>query len=348
MYTVTPKQARRAATENDVSPAANHEHRPCMEPFYGPHQSGIETTPQAHTTLLAFDLSDDIDRETFVALMRIISDDAARLTQGQAPLGDLSATVAGNPARMTVTFGYGVKLLTKLGLESKLPHGSLEVPHHECDPQWSNADLLVQICADNELAVLQAQRTMSRNLRTHMEFRWVQRGFRPRPDSTAYPFGLDDGQRVQPGTHEFNRTVWAGNRTGAPHWFSGGTTLVVRRILTNTSQPNVPDNDAAPDRRGQTGTWRRGDQPGRAPDPAETIFQRNYRFEGEPAAFTPPETGLLLLSYQGRIDQFTAAKKHLTAPELQSDNATTIGSSVFLIPPGCEYGGWVGDRLLDE
>ncbi|MFB4414257.1 Dyp-type peroxidase domain-containing protein, partial [Pantoea sp. ANP04] len=82
-----------------------------MIPFYGAHQAGITTEPQTHATYIALNLRDALDCESLGRLLRLLSDDAARLTQGQAALADTEPELGAVPARLTVTFGFGPKLV---------------------------------------------------------------------------------------------------------------------------------------------------------------------------------------------------------------------------------------------
>ena len=59
-------------------------------PFYGEHQAGVEMYPQAHQTLVGLTLKKETDRDGLYRLLNILTDDAARLTQGTGALADLS------------------------------------------------------------------------------------------------------------------------------------------------------------------------------------------------------------------------------------------------------------------
>ncbi|MER5838026.1 Dyp-type peroxidase domain-containing protein, partial [Streptomyces sp. NPDC002130] len=84
-----------------------------VEPFYGVHQAGIATTPQAHGTFIGFDLLPGTDRAVVVGIMKMWSEDASRLTAGSPALADTERELAVDPARLTVTVGYGPGLFTK-------------------------------------------------------------------------------------------------------------------------------------------------------------------------------------------------------------------------------------------
>ena len=76
--------------------------------FYGAHQAGVDTDAQAHGTFVGLSLHDDVDRDGLRRLMQVLTDDASRLTQGEAALADSEPEMASTPARLTVTFGFGV------------------------------------------------------------------------------------------------------------------------------------------------------------------------------------------------------------------------------------------------
>ena len=78
--TLTRRDDRPDATDE----AAQALHGSLTVPFYGEHQAGVETPPQAHATLVALDLRPEVDRDGLRRLMRLLTDDAARLTQGTA------------------------------------------------------------------------------------------------------------------------------------------------------------------------------------------------------------------------------------------------------------------------
>ncbi|MGL1190088.1 Dyp-type peroxidase domain-containing protein, partial [Vibrio parahaemolyticus] len=71
-------------------------------PFHGAHQAGIDTDAQAHVSLVALDLRGDTDRDALRRLMRLLTDDAVRLTRGQGALADTEPELAVSPARLTV------------------------------------------------------------------------------------------------------------------------------------------------------------------------------------------------------------------------------------------------------
>ena len=65
--------------------------------FHGKHQAGIDTPPQAHATFIALDLREHVDRDDLRRLMRVLTDDAARLTAGRAAIVRRSHSISSFP-----------------------------------------------------------------------------------------------------------------------------------------------------------------------------------------------------------------------------------------------------------
>ncbi|MGD9513903.1 Dyp-type peroxidase domain-containing protein, partial [Mycolicibacterium sp.] len=94
------------------------------EPFHGRHQAGIATPPQAHALFVALDLTPGPDRsprDTLMAVLRLWSSDAARLTAGQPALADTEPELAQQPSRLTVTVGIGPHVFDRIGLTHRRP-----------------------------------------------------------------------------------------------------------------------------------------------------------------------------------------------------------------------------------
>jgi len=348
-------------------------------PFFGAHQAGIDTAAQAHGLFLALDLLDTTDREGLTRLLRILTDDAARLTQGTAALADSEPELALAPARLTVTFGFGPRLVARAAATA--PSWLAPLPAFSIDqlqPEFSDGDLLLQIAADDPLTVAHAARMLLKDARSFATLRWSQQGFRraygtERPGTTMRNlFGQVDGTaNPQPGTSEFDSVVWASDG-----WLAGGTGVVVRRIrmdldkwdrldrsgreasvgrtmangapLTGTKEFDEPDFDATsavgfpviP----QFAHIRRA-----RGDDGEKIFRRAYNYDERPGSASVSESGLIFVSFQADIDrQFTPMQQRLAELDLLNEWTTPIGSAVFAIPPGCAEGGFIGETLLDE
>lgn len=211
--------------------------------FYGHRQAGIETPAQSHTVLMSLDLKKPQDSNDARRLLRLLSDDAARLTQGRPALADTEPELATAPARMTVTFGFGLRLLKALD-ETAVPMWLGDLPDFEIDalkPELSGGDLLVQLCGDDPVSLAHARRILLKDARRFAEPRWMQDGFRSargtHPSGTTMRnlFGQVD-ETVQPGQGDSGTelSVWGhppeGSSSDLRPWIEGGTSLVFRRI----------------------------------------------------------------------------------------------------------------------
>ncbi|MFC4335967.1 Dyp-type peroxidase [Salininema proteolyticum] len=348
-------------------------------PFYGEHQAGVETPPPAHGLFFALDLKKGTDADRFARIMRLLTDDAARLTQGRAPLADTEPELAELPSNLTVTFGFGPSLFAKLGREDAMPENFAGLPAYESidrlEDRWSGGDLLVQVCADDLMAVAHAQRMLLKDSRSFLGVRWVQRGFRnsagvvePEKTQRNVMGQLDGSANPRPGSEEFRETVWAGG--SGP--FAGGTTLALRRIrvdLETWDKLDVGSKEVHVGRRLADGApltgGKESDDPdleakenglevispnahvrrSTAPD-GRKIYRRAYNYDDGPTSEGTSETGLLFASYQADLEQFTVIQERLAESDLLNNYTTPVGSAVFAIPPGCEEGGWAGETLF--
>ena len=366
----------RADTEAPAAPAPLN--GSLTVPFHGVHQAGIDTAAQAHGSFVALDLRPEVDRDALRRLLRILTDDAARLTQGRGALADSEPELAVAPARLTVTFGFGQALVAPAG--GSTPAWLAPLPAFRVDrlqPEFSDGDLLLQIAADDPLTVAHAQRMLLKDARSFATVRWIQQGFRrahgtERPGTTMRNlFGQVDGtSNPQPGTEDFDRVVWSDDG-----WLAGGTGMVLRRIrmdldawdrldrggreasvgrtlrdgapLTGTSEFDEPDFDATtaigfPVIPAFAHIRRaRGDG-------AERIFRRAYNYDERPAGDGVSESGLLFAAFQADVArQFVPMQQRLDELDLLNEWTVPIGSAVFAVPPGCAEGGYIGETLLD-
>lgn len=346
-------------------------------PFFGTHQAGIDTPAQAHALFLALDLLDGSDRDALRRLMRILTGDAARLTQGTPALADSEPELALAPARLTITFGFGPGFVLRAA--DAAPAWLTALPAFAVDrlqPEFCDGDLLIQIAGDDPLTLAHAARMLLKDSRSFATVRWSQQGFRrahgtERPGTTMRNlFGQVDGTtNPQPGTMQFDQVVWS--KDG---WLAGGTGAVVRRIrmgldkwdrldrsgreasvgrnLTNGAPLTGTDEFDEPDFRATTAIGfpvisqfshvRRA----RGED-REHIFRRAYNYDERPAGAEISDSGLIFVSFQADVEgQFVPIQRRLDELDLLNEWTTPIGSAVFAIPPGCEEGGFIGDTLL--
>jgi dye decolorizing peroxidase len=339
-------------------------------PFHGPRQAGVTTEPPAHAAFLSFTLSKGTDRAALGRMLRLLTDDAARLTRGEPALGDTEAELAVHPSRLTVTFGFGPGLYRAAGLKSPVT----DLPPFTVDrleDRWNGGDLLLQICADDALTVTHAQRMLIKDARPFGAIRWVQRGFRrsagvhPAGFTQRNVLGQLDGT-ANPRDAAMDTAVWNPD---------GSTSLVVRRIraeIETWDLLSVGDKENAVGRRMGSGAPLSGtaefDEPdftklddtglpvmpdfshvarARQTDPRLKILRRPYNYDEAPDAQGRPDSGLVFAAYQADIDrQFLPIQRRLAEKDLLNEWTTPIGSAVFAIPPGCAEGGWIGEPVL--
>jgi dye decolorizing peroxidase len=349
-------------------------------PFHGPRQAGVTDEPPAHGTFVAFTLPAGTDRRALGRMMRLLSDDAARLTRGEPALGDTDPTLAALPSRLTVTFGFGPGFYRAAGVAARRPPSVADLPAYRIDrlePRWSGGDLLIQICADDPIAVSHAQRMLIKDARPFAAVRWVQRGFRNTPGVQAAGFtqrnllGQLDGT-ANPTGEVLDRAVWV---PGGEPWLRDSSTLVVRRIRCEIEKWDLlstADKENSVGRRMDTGApftgVREHDEPdfaaldatglpvmpdfahvtrARVTDPSLKILRRPYNYDGAPNAAGHPDSGLIFAAYQADITrQYLPIQQRLADKDLLNEWITPIGSAVFAVPPGCAEGGWIGEQVI--
>ena len=347
-------------------------------PFHGAHQAGIDTDAQTNGVFIALDLREGVDRDALRRLMRILSDDAARLTQGEGALADSEPELATTPARLTVTFGFGPGFVARAG--GAAPAWLRPLPAFGIDrlqPEYGDGDLLLQVASDDPITLAHATRMLLKDTRSFATVRWTQRGFRQaygsvKPGTTMRNlFGQIDGtSNPSPGTADFDSVVWIDDG-----WLAGGTSMVIRRThmdldkwdrldrggrdqsigrfhsngapLTGTDEFDEPDFDA-PTAIGvpvipEFSHLRRA----RSTDPAERIFRRAYNYDDAPSGDRVSDSGLIFVSFQADVDrQFVPIQRRLADVDLLNEWTTPIGSAVFAVPPGCARDGYIGETLL--
>ncbi|MBH0008607.1 Dyp-type peroxidase [Salinibacterium sp. SWN1162] len=351
-------------------------------PFYGVHQAGIETPAQSNAVFIALDLRDDVDAASLRRLMGVLTDDAARLTAGQPALADSEPELAVIPAQLTVTFGFGPRVVALAGKSAPdwlgpLPAFGID----QLDPAYCDGDLLLQIAANDPLTVTHTARMLLKDARSFALPRWSQSGFRraagaENPAATMRNlFGQLDGTgNPSPGTTEFNEAVWS---TDVPEWLEGGTSFVLRRIVMDLDGWDKIDRLGREETIGRTldtgapltGTVE-GDEPdleakdrlgfpvipafahvrrAKEHEAANKMFRRGYNYDDIvlAGAESVSNSGLLFAAFQADVDkQFVPVQKALDTLDLLNTWTKPVGSAVFAIPPGCQPGGYIGDTLF--
>jgi dye decolorizing peroxidase len=347
--------------------------------FHGPHQAGIATPPPAHLALIGLDLRPSVDAVALERLMRLLSDDAARQTRGLPALADTEPELASHPASLTVTFGFGPRVVrdvvrTQAGRVGELPPFRTD----RLEDRWGQTDLAIQVCADDPLTVTHARRMLLKDSADFATARWIQDGYRHAhgtvPDGTTMRnvMGQVDGT-VNPGEADpgFADLVWS-----AEPGFAGGTFMVVRRIralMDTWDEVDRAGREAAVGRRLDTGAPLTGqgeddvadfaatDSSGlpvidpashvaraHSSDPRERILRRAYNYTvPDPDRRTGEDSGLVFVAFAADVDaQFVPIQRRLAELDRLNEWVTTIGSAVYTVPPGAPEGEFVGQGLL--
>ncbi|MCF8550936.1 MAG: Dyp-type peroxidase [Candidatus Nanopelagicales bacterium] len=344
-------------------------------PFYGVHQAGVDTPAQMYTKFLGFNLLDPT-RESYEAISRIVTDDAARLTQGEPALGDTEPEVAANPARLTITMGVGRNLLEQLDVP--IPDSLPPIPAFKTDaldPRWTQTDLLLQVGSDDPLTLAHAQRMLTKDLSTLTTMAWIQSGFiSPTPGTEGGKasrnlMGQVDGT-VNPQLDQFDEVVWINDGS----WADGGTVLVLRRIrmmMNDWDLIDRPAKEIALGRTLDTGAPLGGqsesdpvdfdavDDNGlpliprdahirlaHASTPEESILRRPYSYD-EGIIDGTADMGLLFAAYtKNPSKSFIPMQERLAESDSMNRWLTTIGSAAYLMLPGVSEGELLGHDFL--
>ena len=351
--------------------------------FHGATQAGVTTPPQAFATLVAFDLDPVARRGDLARLMRVWTEDIERLTRGEPALGDTEPELTAVPAGLTVTVALGPGAFDRVGLADRRPGWLAPLPAFGIDrieEGWSGGDLLLQVCADDEVTVAHAVRVLAKQARAFGAVRWVQRGFRssagslPSGTTQRNLMGQVDGTvNPAPGTAD-DQLIWIGAE--GPGWLRGGTGMVVRRIamdLDTWDEIDRPAREQVIGRRLDTGAPLTGTAEHDPADlgavteaglpvietfahirrasphaPRERILRRSYNYDEAPPPGRLSNSGLLFVSFQADVTaQFVPIQRRLDELDLLNEWTTPIGSAVFAVLPGCAPGEYLGQALLE-
>lgn len=357
-----------AATSVGLSAATKNGSTDSVEPFFGKHQSGIATKPQEHATWVAFNLKPETDSAALGRLMRVWTTDAARLMDGEPALADNEETLAKGASNLTITFGFGPTLASGAAMIHQIPALAID----QLKEEWSGGDLLIQICGNDLVKVHHAVRELVTDAKPFADVHWQQAGFLPRVDLIAGQtprnlMGQKDGTaNYKPDSDEFNETVWINSGLA-----TGGTVMVIRRIAMKldkweTLSPDLKSKSigrdiktGAPLSGGDEFTpadFEKTDHHGlvipgdshvrRARMESTRIHRRGYNYRTESSSSQEVDEGLIFVSFQASLDQFMQIQKRLESMDSLNTWTTPIGSAVFLIPPGCENGEWIGQTLI--
>ncbi len=371
---------------------------PVVVPFEGAHQAGIDRPgiAQPNAILAAFDVV-AADRDGLAALFAELTMRIRDLTAGTppAPIDDAypppESGVLGpsiGPSSLTVTLGVGASIFDdRFGLADRRPRLLAEMPRFPgdvIDQSRVHGDLLLQICAVDEMACMHALRYLMAGTRSGMALRWMQDGFH-RPDAVAAEgktttrnlLGFKDGTaNPSVGSDLFRDLVWVTGDAGEPAWTTGGSYLVVRLIrmfVERWDRAPLGEQEAIIGRTKRTGApldgEREEDIPDFASDPLgdaipihahirlanprtlgtehNRIFRRGYSFSRGFDGAGLLDQGLAFVCFQRDLhDGFATVQARLANEPLAEYIQTQGGGYFFAVPgvPGPD--GNLGDGLL--
>src|SRR5699024_2757785 len=328
------------------------------EPFHGARQAGVTTPPQANAAFVGFDIIDGATRAEVQGVLRTWSQDAARLTEGRGGLADLEPELAEDPARLTVTIGFGPGLFDAIGMPDKKPDWLEQLPPFpeidQLEDRWSGGDARQK----------GAQRVFRKPVGTDPTGR-TQRNLFGQIDGTVNPTEEDV---------DFDQILFSDGSD--QRWMRGGTSLVLRRIrmtMDTWEQIDRYSREMSVGRRLDTGAPFTGTAEhapadfeavdeigppvippeshmarGRQRDRSEAMLRRPYHYDDPPEGDEMSNTGLLFTAYQADpVRTYIPVQQRLAQQDALNEWTIPIGSAVFAIPPGAPDGGYVGEGLFE-
>lgn len=348
-------------------------------PFHGVHQPGIETPHASHVTLVAFRLHDDTVGDGLQRLLRLWSTDASLLQSGEPALADSNPELARTPASLTVTIGLGRRVFERSGLAHRWPLSYREIPAFDIDrldPRWTGGDLFLQVSANDGTTVSHAVRELMKDALPFASRAWQQSGWHAQPDvnpgeGARNLLGFKEGAgNPMPGSERFAAVVW--NDGAAQPWFTGGSTVVVRRIRVDLDRwDQVPPamQDAAFGRHMTNGAPMGGTSEFQRPDftakdaagalvipedahirraeAKRNIFRRAFNYDDGLTPEGRSDAGLLFVAFGSDIDRYVGIQARLATRDALNVWTTPVGSAMFVVPPGArDEREWVGESLF--
>jgi deferrochelatase/peroxidase EfeB len=380
--------AARAAT----GPAAE-----AAVPFFGAHQPGVATPVQACGMVVAFDMLGST-RAELRRLLRTLTARVAFLMQGgpvpprdpklpPADSGLLGPLV--QPDGLSITVALGASLFdARFGLAALRPRHLARMPrfpNDQLDPTLCHGDLMLQICANSNEAVLHALRDIVKNTPDLMAPRWKLEGFLPAGALAAGTtprnlMGFKDGTANLQCSDAvaMDRHVWVQKgQAGEPAWTEGGSYQVVRVIrmlverwdrtplreqetifgrdkaegapLGMTGEKAIPDYAGDPDGEAiPLDAHIRLANPRTPATESSLILRRPFSYSRGLTRAGQMDMGLLFICYQSDLAAgFATVQQRLNGEPLE-EYIKPIGGGYFFVLPGVQSAdGWLGDRLLN-
>lgn len=219
-------------------------------PFYGKHQQGVITDDNKFASLMAFSCVAK-DKKALKEMFEKITQRVAFLTQGgKQPQfksknfpppnsGILGGYVYPNKLNINVSLGtsmfddrYGFKKLKPKHLKV-MP----ESPNDAQKSQYTDGDILIQVCANTIEGVIYSIRDIVKHTTPWLVPKWKQDGFLPYRDincklTPINLFGFKDGTGNPSNKDKklMDKLIWVTKDNNEPSWALGGSYMVVRLI----------------------------------------------------------------------------------------------------------------------
>lgn len=350
-----------------------------VEPF-GKHQPGIELDLQTFGRFIALDLKPTTGKPEMLKWMSLITDDITRLAAGRGALADPIEQLAQNPARLTLSVGFGPTLFEKLNLTDQMPDGFGRLPDFKIDQlveSDSSGDVLFHIASDDAVSLSHAARTIARDSNAFANVRWVHSGFtnsqgveRPGKTQRNLMGHVDGTDNPKFGTEDFENLVWINE---GPAWAVGGTQLAFRKIrmeLDTWDTLSSTDREGVIGRRLSDGAPLGGKSETDAPDfhavderglqvipvfahirraAGESLEERFFRrpFNYEDVVGNSVEAGLLWTAYARNLErQYLPVQKRLAEFDLLNKWTTPVASATFAMARGFFPGEIIAQELF--
>jgi len=367
-----------------AKPTSSNKQEKTVIPFYGKHQAGIVTPQQTYLYLASFDITTN-DRRELIHLLKTWTKLSERFTQGRnldatqndwLPPKDTGEALGLGASRLTITFGFGSSLFNKdgkdrFGLSHRKPLHLKPIPtmpRDAIDPSLSDGDIIVQVCADDQLVAFHAVRNLIKAAVGTATIKWLNAGFLngKRGETPRNLFGFKDGTANLSinDVKKQNQVIWCGQ--GEPDWMKGGTYLAYRNIrmfLEIWDLSSLKEQEDTFGRRKLSGApYGKGHEHdpvdvtklpkdshvALAKSTGQEIFRRGYNYsDGIEPKTGNPNAGLQFIRFQKNPQaSFVPMLALLSKNDALNEYTKHIGSGLYAIPRGIKKGEYIGQALF--